>query len=190
MDLIAPMPDLYLLRHGQTEWNLQGRLQGRQDSPLTALGHTQATRQAQLVATLPPGLLRYASTAGRAIQTAQIVFGSRDFIRDERLVEIGVGDFTGCAEDDLRRSHPQIFASGGLDWYDQTPNGEDFAALHSRVAGFLRDLRGPAIIVTHGVTLRMIRLIAMGGAMSQLGALEVSQGALHRVSAGAHQVFY
>ena len=66
------LPDLYLMRHGQTVWNAEGRLQGRMDSPLTALGRAQARRQAQLVQGI--SATRYASTAGRAVETARIVY--------------------------------------------------------------------------------------------------------------------
>ena len=65
------IPELYLLRHGETEWNVQGRLQGRLDSPLTERGQEQARRQAELLAALPP-MAAWASPAGRAVATARI----------------------------------------------------------------------------------------------------------------------
>src|SRR5688572_21431497 len=62
----AMFPDLYLMRHGQTEWNLAGRLQGLRDSPLTARGIAQARRQARLIADI--GAARYSSPQGRAVR--------------------------------------------------------------------------------------------------------------------------
>ncbi|WP_246175071.1 histidine phosphatase family protein [Paracoccus limosus] len=183
-------PTLYLLRHGQTEWNAQGRLQGRLDSPLTALGRGQAKRQAQLIAALPPELQCWSSPAGRAVETARIALGGRPLAFDARLAEIDIGAFTGRTLSELQSAHPEQFSGGGLDWYDRTPQGEDFAALHARVRSFLDGLRAPAIIVTHGVTLRMIRLVAMGLPLARIGEMSVFQGALHRVSAGRHQVFF
>lgn len=187
---MAVTPTLYLLRHGQTEWNAQGRLQGRLDSPLTDLGRMQARRQAQLVAGLEPDLPCWCSTAGRAVETARIALGARPFRLDARLTEIDIGRFTGMTMAELRAADPEGFAGGGLDWYDRTPGGEGFAALHARVSAFLAGLAGPAIIVTHGITLRMIRLVAMGLPLTRLAEMPVFQGALHRVSAGRHQVLF
>lgn len=178
-------PDLYLMRHGQTQWNAEGRLQGRQDSPLTDLGRRQAQRQAQLVQGLAG--TRYASTAGRAIETARIVFAGDDFHRDARLHEIDIGAFTGRLWQDLVAEHAEIAAGGWLDWYDRAPGGEHFAGVEVRVRDFLGDLRGPALIVTHGITLHMLRLVAMDLPLSQLGAIPVRQGALHIVSGGQHR---
>ncbi len=183
-------PDLYLLRHGQTEWNVQGRMQGRLDSALTPLGQMQARRQARLVRALPPDLQCWSSPAGRAIQTARIVFSGRSFAQDARLQEIDVGDFTGRCDAELRAEHAQIFAVAGLGWYDRTPGGENFAALEARVRSFLAELGGPAIIITHGITLRMIRLVAMGLPPSRIDEMPVLQGAVHCVSAARHRVIY
>ncbi|WP_233253288.1 histidine phosphatase family protein [Paracoccus binzhouensis] len=182
-------PDLYLMRHGQTEWNAQGRMQGRLDSPLTPLGLAQARRQGWLVRDLR-GVARYASTAGRAQQTARIVFAGQDFTSDARLHEIDIGDFTGRLWDELRAERPEIFAGGGLDWYDLAPGGEHFAGLEARVRSFLQELDRPALIVTHGITLRMLRLVAMGLPRERLAEMPVTQGALHLVSRGRHRVFY
>lgn len=187
---MAVIPTLYLLRHGQTEWNAQGRLQGRLDSPLTPLGQEQARRQAQLIAPLPVDMACFSSPAGRAVQTARLALGGRGFRQDERLAEIDVGGFAGQRLPEIQAAHPEIFAGGGLDWYDRTPGGEDFAALRARVASFLAELRRPAIIVTHGVTLRMIRAVAMDLPTCRLAEMGVFQGALHQVSAGRHQVFF
>ena len=103
---MTALPDLYLMRHGQTVWNAEGRLQGRMDSPLTALGRHQARRQAQLVQGIDAA--RYASNAGRAVETAGIVYGGRDFRQDARLHEIDIGEFTGRAWADLCAAHPEI----------------------------------------------------------------------------------
>lgn len=182
-------PDLYLMRHGQTEWNLAGRLQGRLDSPLTALGRAQARRQAWLLRDLPD-LARYASTAGRARQTAQIAFGGAAFTCDERLHEIDIGTLTGWSSDQVRAAHPALFDGGdSLRWYDHAPGGEHFAGLRARVRAFLDELTGPALIVTHGITLRMLRAEAMGLPQARLAEMPVLQGAVHLVSRGRHRMF-
>lgn len=186
------LPDLFLLRHGQTEWNVERRMQGVQDSPLTPLGVAQARRQAQIIGNLlrlRPDLMRYASPLGRARLTAGIVFAGAVATLDERLVEIDVGQFTGHRIDDLRAKHPDLFPADRLGWYDRTPGGEHFAQLAERVEQFLADLTGPAVIVTHGITLRMLRLVAMGLPIDYIGQMAVRQGAVHVVSAGRHRVW-
>jgi broad specificity phosphatase PhoE len=189
MALMQGLPDLFLMRHGQTEWNACGRMQGRLDSVLTPLGRMQAQRQAWLLRDLT-GLARYASTAGRAQQTACIAFGGADFISDARLHEIDIGLFTGRLGNELRAEHPQIFAGGVLDWYDRVPGGEHFSGLQARARAFLRALPGPALIVTHGITLRMLRLEAMGLPLDRLAEMPVLQGAVHLVSRGRHSMFF
>ncbi|WP_411836779.1 histidine phosphatase family protein [Paracoccus sp. ME4] len=178
-------PDLHLLRHGETEWNLEERLQGRGDSALTERGMRQARWQAALMRGV--GGARLSSPLGRADRTARIVFGP-DYRHDDRLVEICVGRFAGQRLADLRRSHPPLFAGGPLDWYDRCPAGEGFAALHARCASFLDTLDGPATIVTHAITLRMIRLIVLDRPLSELACDPVHQGAVHRLSRGQETV--
>lgn len=180
-------PDLYLMRHGQTEWNLSGRMQGCLDSPLTRLGIEQARRQRELTGALEGH--RIASPQGRAQQTAGIVFGNGGFATDDRLREIDIGDFTGRRIEQLRVEQPDIFAGGRLDWYDRAPGGEHFAALARRASGFLDSLTGPALIVTHGITLRMLRILAMGWPLTRLGELTVEQGAVHVVRKAVHEVW-
>ncbi len=188
MGLMPDWPDLYLMRHGQTVWNAEGRMQGRLDSPLTPLGEAQARRLAWLVRDLR-GMARLASTAGRAQQTARIAFGGQGFALDERLHEIDIGDFSGRLSSELHAAHPEVFARGPLDWYDLAPGGEHFAGLEARVRAFLDDLDGPALIVTHGITLRMLRLVAMDLPLERLAEMPVSQGGLHLVSRGRHRMF-
>lgn len=189
MGLMPDWPDLYLMRHGQTEWNAQGRMQGRLDSPLTPLGVAQARRQAWLLRDLS-GIARYASPAGRAQQTARVVFGNAGYDSDARLDEIDIGAFAGRLGADLRAEHPELFApDAGLSWYDHAPGGEHFAGLRARVRAFLADLPGPALIVTHGITLRMLRTEAMGLPLDLLNALPVLQGSVHLVSGGQHRLF-
>ena len=180
-------PDLYLMRHGQTVWNAQGRMQGKLDSPLTALGVAQAEAQARLIAGIEA--TRFASPQGRAQQTARIVFDGQPFATDPRLAEIDIGDFSGRLYPDLAAEHPALFALDGFGWYDHTPGGEGFSGLMTRARSFLDGLTGPALIVTHGITLRMLRLIAMGWDMSRFEDLQQHQGAVHVVRSGRHEIW-
>lgn len=178
-------PDLYLLRHGQTEWNREGRMQGLLDSPLTDLGIRQAQRQAELVGPIlggNPAITLYASPLGRARQSASLVFPGRNIIYDQRLVEIDVG---------LASGRPWVEFAGAAArsvWYDTLPGGERIAALRARVTAFLADLTGPAMIMTHGVTLCMLRIVASGLPDQALDDLQMQQGAVHAITARRFQL--
>lgn len=187
MPRTTDIPDLYLLRHGETEWNAAGRMQGRLDSPLTEKGRAQAVRMAGLIRDIQGQ--RFCSPQGRAVETACIVFGGDDFITDPRLAEIDIGQFTGHLIADLRAAHPDIFADDRLGWYDRAPGGEHLAGLERRVAPFLASLKGPAIVVTHGITLRMLRLLAMSRPLSRFEELPSEQGAVHVIRNGQHGIW-
>lgn len=180
-----PLPPLYLMRHGETAWNVAGRLQGRGDSALTARGLRQAGWLAALTRGIPGR--RLSSPQGRADRTARIAFGA-DYAHDARLVEICVGDFAGRSLADLQRLHPALFEGAPLDWYDRCPGGEGHAALAARCSAFLADLRGPTLVVTHGVTLRMLRALALGRPLSELGTGPVLQGGMHEIRDGSERL--
>ncbi|MFQ6548805.1 histidine phosphatase family protein [Aestuariibius sp. 2305UL40-4] len=178
-------PDLWILRHGETEWNAAGRMQGHLDSPLTERGREQAVRQGALLEGLDFGALDvWMSPLGRAVQTAAIALDGRARIlrSDDRLMEIGMGEWQGRARAELDVSQEQ----DGLLYYDSAPGGEGFPALYTRCRSFLDDLERPAVLVTHGITSRMLRLIATGQGMDGLSDLPGGQGVVHVVRAGRH----
>lgn len=174
------VPDLWVMRHGETEWNVARRMQGRGDSALTARGRAQAARQAELVAGIEAA--RLSSPQGRACESARIVFAGLPFATDPRLSEICIGDWSGRLADDLRDEAPAAFAGGRLGWYDHAPGGEGFAALRARVRAFIADLDGPTVAVTHGITLRMIRAELTGEDLH--ADTPFGQGAVHLIRAG------
>ena len=174
------VPDLWVMRHGETEWNVAGRLQGRSDSALTSRGRAQAARQAQLVAAIRGE--RFSSPQGRALHSARIVFAGQPFATDPRLAEICIGDWTGRSASALRAEAPDAFMGSRLGWYDHAPGGEGFAGLRARVRGFLASVALPAIIVTHGITLRMIRAELTGEEIHADTLFD--QGAVHLIRQG------
>ncbi|WP_333713352.1 histidine phosphatase family protein [Yoonia sp.] len=155
-------PELYILRHGETTWNAENRMQGELDSPLTEKGQGDARRQRDILRSRDlAGFDFFTSPQGRAFQTAAIaLYGLAGVIRtDDRLREIGVGDWSGRlrAELPMPKGPNPLIAQ-----YEMAPNGEGFARLKTRVRSFLDDLRGPAVIVTHGITGSMIRGLVIG----------------------------
>jgi len=179
------LPDLHLIRHGETVWNREERLQGRRDSPLTAAGRAQAAALAPLVARLRAAPL--CSPQGRAVETARLLFPGR-VATDPRLCEIDVGSFTGLRLPQLRAAHPRIFAAPGLGWYDLCPGGEGLTALAARCADLLADLTGPAILIGHGIALRMIWALATGAGPTRLHEAPLAQGTILSVAGGCSRV--
>ena len=187
------LPDLYILRHGETEWNRAGRWQGRQDSPLTERGLAQARAQGALLRDLALSsetTRLISSPQGRARRTAAIVAEvagwTGPILEDDRLVEIDVGDWTGLTRDAMRASVDRPDGAGFLSLYARAPNGEAFADLWARCASFLFDQSGPAVVVTHGITSRFLRAVALGMEVDDAEDLPGGQGVIHRVVSGSH----
>ena len=182
---MAPYPPLYILRHGETEWNAQNRLQGRFDSALTAQGRAQALAQRRILEARDlSGFIALTSPQGRAFHTASIALeGVVDGIEtDNRLREIGVGDWAGRARTDLMTIVPD--ARDTFDLYETAPGGEGFHTLRTRCTAFLEDLKGPAILITHGITSRMLRLIVLGLKTEALRDLPGGQGVVFHLEGG------
>lgn len=155
-------PEIYILRHGETVWNAENRMQGELNSPLTPKGEMQAARQGEILRRQDlSGFSFISSPQGRAFQTAGIALAQlADTIRtDDRLREIGVGDWSGRLRDEL----PMPEGSDPfMAQYEIAPNGEGMARLEARCRSFLADLEGPVVLVTHGITSRMLRHLVIG----------------------------
>ncbi len=185
-------PPLYVLRHGQTEWNLADRMQGWQDSPLTHLGRAQALAQQRILFGILDGsqAARY-SPSGRARATAQIAldqhFGTA--IEDARLQEINVGDWTGCTPTEIAAEKAGIDPTEDWHmWKFGAPGGETLDEMTVRCRAVLDDLTKPTILVTHGVTSRLLRCLALGLSPEALGTLPGGQGVVHVVENGKARI--
>lgn len=183
------LPEFYILRHGETVWNSEGRMQGILHSPLTDSGVAQARQQAAILGRLDlTGFQFLSSPQGRAFQTAGIVLSQiAPFIQtDDRLREIGVGDWAGKRRSELwgDETPPPEGPDGSLDLYSRAPNGEGFPALDARCRDFLSSLDRPSVLVTHGITSRMIRSIALGLGHESLPELPGGQGNVFHLKNG------
>ena len=180
--------ELLILRHGQTTWNAVDRMQGRLNSPLTELGRAQAARQGEILAGLDlTGWATYASPKGRAFHTAGIALaGLSDHIRtDDRLCEIDVGAWNGVLRSEVKATRPELFeGDAAFDWYDQAPGGEGYAGLEARCRSFLDTLHCNAVLVTHGITSRVLRCVATGNPVKDLALLPGGQGNIYHFRAG------
>ncbi|WP_146343935.1 histidine phosphatase family protein [Phaeobacter marinintestinus] len=185
------LPELLILRHGETEWNRLGRMQGALDSPLTETGRSQARAQNALIAGQGASSHGwFTSPQGRAVETARIAAQGHDtqIVTDARLREIEMGNWTGRMRSEIHEAAPHLFEDpSAMSWYGQAPGGESLKDLASRVRSFLTDLSGPAVIVTHGITSRMMRCVALDLPLSAFAALEGGQGILYRLSSGEYE---
>jgi broad specificity phosphatase PhoE len=184
---------IYLVRHGQTEWNVERRMQGRRESPLTPHGERQAAAMGKLLAGLvagdPPGTWRLVSSPlGRACQTAAFVAASLGLAVeiDERLAEIAFGDWEGRLREEVAPQHPELFATP--EWLFSPPGGETYEDVRTRVVGFLEDLppepERRVIAVSHGVTGRVVRGVYAGLSRHDCLMQDVPQDAVYRLAGG------
>jgi 2,3-bisphosphoglycerate-dependent phosphoglycerate mutase len=159
---------LLLVRHGETTWNREGRIQGHRDSPLTERGLAQAEAAAARLARERIDVL-YSSDLGRARQTAQQVAAATALgIRlDSGLRERAFGILEGKTWDEIATDHPDEARLLAEDPSHAMPGGESLAQFRDRVTGALRRIAREAgaetiALVTHGGVLGVLYREAMG----------------------------
>jgi broad specificity phosphatase PhoE len=162
---------LLLARHGETEWNREGRWQGHADVALNYRGCEQARALAQQLADEPIDVI-YSSDLARAHQTALVIAEPRRMpvITDAGLREIDVGRWSGLTPDEIARCFP------GMAMHDGESNEQHLARVldaFRRIAIAERDKR--VLVVSHGKTLRVIRRHAVGRPVSLLGNCETAR---------------
>ncbi|MFS4437571.1 histidine phosphatase family protein [Paracoccaceae bacterium GXU_MW_L88] len=187
-------PELWVLRHGQTEWNRAGRFQGHLDSPLTPLGETQAAAQNRLMRglALPPDMRFFTSPLGRARRTAEIALEgvAREITADDRLMEIDIGDCSGLTVPEIHAKCPEAAEDDGLreGWCFDMPGGDGEDAFRARIGSFLKELRGQSVIVTHGITSQILRGLALGRSADEMLRLSEMQGVVYHIASGKMDV--
>ena len=186
---------IYLIRHGETEWNRAGRMQGHRDSPLTEGGERQAIaigRWLHDAIENCDGAAIVASPLARARRTAEII-GRRlgvptdRLMFDDRLKEITWGEWDGLTLSEIVARDEERWRRRLDDrWNISPPKGESYAMLARRVAAFLDDATSadPLIVVTHGATGRVLRGLYGGLASDQILALDEPQDAIFRLCEG------
>ncbi|MDI6530751.1 phosphoserine phosphatase 1 [Bacillus mycoides] len=126
---------VYVTRHGETEWNVAKRMQGRKNSALTENGMQQAKQLGDHMKDLPLHAI-YSSPSERTLHTAELIKGERDIpiIADEHFYEINMGTWEGQTIADLEMHYPEELQ---LFWYEphlfQSTSGEDFTTVKKRV---------------------------------------------------------
>jgi probable phosphoglycerate mutase len=158
---------ILLARHGETDWNREGRFQGHADPPLNDTGRMQA---AELAAELADAELAavYSSPLRRAIETARVVAAARELepLALDALREIDVGSWQGLTRAEIETRFPDQFARW-LDYEQGWADGETYEEMSQRVVAALLELAvehgGKQILaVTHGGPIRAAFAFANG----------------------------
>jgi probable phosphoglycerate mutase len=185
---------ILLVRHGETEWNRQRRVQGHFDSPLTERGITQAGAIGRLLATSPgvEAARLVASPLGRARRTAELIREhcavAPELTIDDRLREISVGAWDGLTYAEIAMRNPGTFdGEGRYEWYFRAPGGETYAAFAARVGEWLDEAAddGLQIVVAHGIVSRVLRGLYAGLPRAVALTLPVPQDRIFRLSGGS-----
>ena len=155
---------IYLTRHGQTLWNIEKRLQGRENSPLTEDGIERAKELRDRIKGMNIDVI-YSSPIERALNTANIIKGDKNIevITDDGLMEMCFGDYEGRRTDEVMKENPSwdigLIMKGNT--ILSAPNGENLAEVRDRVSKtmdrIIEENRGKTIlIVAHGITLKAL----------------------------------
>ena len=177
-----PTTELILIRHGESQWNLEGRWQGQADPPLTERGRSQARDAVWRIACMEAVAL-YSSSLRRAHETARIL-GRRIGLEPQvepRLREFNVGVWSGLTKPEIEQRWPGQYARFSFRELDFRPGGgESPRELMARVHEALDEIAGRhaglrVLLVSHGGVAKSLS----GSGLDNLGALH-----LRRAEAG------
>lgn len=160
------MTTFFLIRHGETEWNREGRIQGFRDSPLTAAGRRQAECLRERLGRRPVAAA-YASDAKRCVDTARAALSGTDvrLLTLHQLRERNLGAWEGRLYSELKRESPESIEAYRRDAAFRPPDGETFIEMQTRVYGWFERAAAAApatsAIFTSGGSIRAIVIAAM-----------------------------
>jgi broad specificity phosphatase PhoE len=164
-----PRSVLYFVRHGETDWNRERRLQGQHDIPLNALGRVQASRCGEVLR----GLLgrdgrraeeyRYVSSPlGRARETMELLRAAMGlepgtYRTDARLMEMSFGRWEGFTFAELQAREAEGLAERERDkWGFVLPGGESYAQLQVRIGAWYESIEHDTVVSAHGGVCRVL----------------------------------
>lgn len=189
------MQTIYLVRHGETEFNRAGRMQGQQDSPLTDLGRDQVRRVGMLLRELipdPDGCAMVVSPLGRTAHAATIIAQAMGieidrFAIDPLVQEVGWGKWEGFNRAEIAAADPDGWRNFETNrWTAAPPAGESYADLTDRARQWLASIDDLAtvLLVSHGGFGRVLRGHYLRLPPEDTMALPVPQDAVFRLTQG------
>ena len=191
---------VYLLRHGETEWNNEHRFQGWLDSALTPNGVGQAQTQGRLLQEM---IIRQGydavtdfrtSPLGRAARSARLIARAYPdlptLVQDARLREVNMGQWQGLTRAEVQANWPVRFDTEAQVYRHSllTQGGETRAALEARLQDLVADLKGPSLLVSHGVVIQTLRGLLRGLDPDQTAFLGHAQGGVYVITANGCEV--
>ena len=186
---------LYVIRHGECEHNVEGRLAAQSDSPLTTKGREQARANGKLLRELAGNLSPLdflASPLHRTCVTMELLreaagLPATSYRADNRLMEMHCGDHTWRRWREIPADEHALYRADP--WNHVRPGGESQAIVYARVAELLATLSRDAVIVTHQIPTRLIRAHYLGLTPEQAVSYLQPHGGITRFSAGAETYF-
>jgi broad specificity phosphatase PhoE len=184
---------ILLIRHGQTLFNAEGRLQGQLDSPLSEAGRRHARSQGVLIGSLIHGEAdKYtvvSSPLGRAKATAEIICRTAQLHSlhfDDRLAEVSFGSWDGLTPAEIDAGWPGLRQSSlRVSWASGCPGAESYDEAAERAADWLEAYRDrPVVAVTHGVMGSLIRGLYANLSKNELLRLPVPHDTVFALKAG------
>ncbi|MGL1920792.1 MAG: histidine phosphatase family protein [Hyphomicrobiales bacterium] len=183
-------PKIYLMRHGQTEWNVERRMQGQLNSPLTAKGEAQAVKMGQILArevTDPQNYAMFTSPLGRTLQTSELVAQNFAFAptKDDLLMEVFAGSWGGQLRADIIEQNQELLGGARtIPIMCCSPDGETHEALIARGKKWLDSLTGQCIVVSHGQIGFIIRALYTGVSYEEIFTKGDSQDGVYLLEKG------
>jgi probable phosphoglycerate mutase len=189
---------LYYVRHGLTDWNIAGRLQGHHDIPLNQTGRAQAVHCGQILADLlaragrPAAHFDYVSSPlSRARETMEIVrdtlgIAPTRYEIEPRLTEISFGEWEGLTYGEVMLRDPDVVAKREADkWEFLPPGGETYRQVALRVGAWYASLERDTVVCAHGGTGRALVALLDIAAPEQAVHHSIDQGVVYVLAPGS-----
>ena len=186
------MPVLYYVRHGETDFNRQGRLQGRRDTPLNAHGRQQAAECGALLRDLFVRDHRQAqdfkyvsSPLKRARETMEILRATlglqvHDYEIDARLIEIAYGEWEGLTLQEIEMRNASVLSARERDKWDfAPPGGESYRELADRIGSWYNSLTADTVVAAHGGGVRALMAISNIVSEKEATHAQIAQGVVY-----------
>jgi probable phosphoglycerate mutase len=187
---------LYLIRHGETDWNREARYQGQRDIPLNDVGRAQARRHGDVLKSLMPSIAAYdfvSSPLHRAVETMRLTRSTlgldpEGFRIVPEIAELSYGHWEGELAAELPDKDPEGVAGKAADPYGWRPRtGESYSDLEVRISGWLDKITENTVAVSHGGVSRVTRGALLGIDRRIVPFLEVPQDKILKLANGGMQ---
>jgi broad specificity phosphatase PhoE len=189
---------LIFVRHGETDWNVAGRLQGHRDIPINARGRAQADSVGHKLRDMfapeyAKALQDFAFFSSPMVRTCETMervkaicnMPPKDYVRDSRLMEITFGAWEGLTWGEIKKDHPNAVKDREKDKWNYRPyEGESYANVEARVQDWLETLKQDTLVVSHGGVGRVLMVLAGNVPRQYAVNADVIQGRMMVFEAG------